>query len=252
MENSEVYSENAKYYLEEADVCIKNNRFSNGIKALNAAVLYLEEGTESKLLDVAYSHLHILLDHTQTFTDIRCSVQKLLRISGTPYFAEKQQQLAVKIARWHFKKAKKDKENALPFYSVSLLYIGKAASFPAVSSEIHEFASRIFRKAAVQLSIFSDELWMAAGWEDNQKMSQISENFKERFNHLPTENEREEFYHLFQQQVLEVIFAFNEKGEERLEATKLKALHQPIKYKLSRKTKESEGLKDTERFITAR
>ena len=256
MENTEINAlafSKGQYYLEKTTKCIAKGNFSKGITHFNACITYLEEGTDSKILDLAYSHFHTLLDHIQSFSDVECSLHKLLQITGDPCFAEKQQRLAFKIAQLHYKVGKKEKKNPLPSYTLALQFIGKAVCFSVVSSEIHNLASRIFRRASVELSTFKDRLCVAAGKREKQETVRLKENLEARFQHLPCESERQAYIHLFHRQILELILNFNNMGPDRQEVvSQLKALHNPIKHRLSRKANASEGADDSDRFMTAR
>lgn len=240
-------------YLEKASRDIEEGNYSKAFKNFNLFIVFLEKDADRKILDIAYSRLYDLLENISSFSLIEKSVHDLLRISEDPYFAEKQQHLAFKIAKWHYKEGKKDKKDPLRSFTIALLYIGKAASFPNVSPEIHNLASRIFRVASVQLSMFQDRLWIAAGKQDKEEMLRLKENLTLRFQHIPCEIERDAFIHLFDKQINSLILTFNNMGDERLNASGLKDLHHPIKHRLSRKALcHSDAMDISDRLITAR
>lgn len=223
-----------KYWLEKASKNIIDNH-DKAVRHFNFSTTYLKESTDRKVLDLAYDCFYKLLKKSPCFSgEIEKSFIQLMSVTADPYFAEKQQLAAYKIAMWYFKTSKLPGNNPSNLTN-ALYYISQAARFHDVSSKIFALASRIFQEASVNLSVFQNRLENAIGNENKEELLRLKENLAARFEHIPTE-ERDAFIRLFLNQMIDLsVKVIRNIGHEKFESTGLKDLASSIEYRPSRK-----------------
>ena len=167
------------------------------------------------------------------------SIRKLLEISADCRFSEKQQQLAIKLAEWHYKQGKKqtEKNEKIKCFTNAIHYIGKAFHMSHDHSEaIQHFASRLFKVSAIQLSVFQDRLELAINGVDKPQVLKLIENLETRFVHVCCENEKNSLIKLFFKQISAVYKnTFNLRGQERLVVCGLSAWYESMQNWLEKK-----------------
>ena len=225
--------------LDRIAIYVNEKKYSQALERFVNFMASLQVNAHPQVIEEAYSALDSLIDIADAFHKIEPSIRKLLNISSDDRYAGKQQQLAIKLAEWHYRQAKKqtEKNEKLKYFTNAIHYIGKASHLSVhPSSVIHGLASRIFKVSAVQLSVFQDRLEQAVSKVEKQQVFHLVENLKERFIPICCENEKNALIKLFFKQVSSVYtLTFNQRGQERLEACGLSTLYGPMENWLEKK-----------------
>ncbi|PJD96745.1 MAG: hypothetical protein CK425_05220 [Parachlamydia sp.] len=217
--------------LDEKKYTQATERFVNFIATIN-------EAFDPLLIENAYALLFRLIGNADSLYMLQASIDRLLNISSGTRFTLCQQNLAIKLAKWHFNKGKKQNEQSekIKYFTIAIRYVGKARCFPCDSfHEIDLLASRIFRVCAIQFSSFQDRLEYAVSNESKQDVLHVVHNLKERFSFCCAE-EQDLLIKQFYKQISAIYNrTFRTWGQARLENCGLTTLFFPMESWLNKK-----------------
>ena len=219
---------------------LNEKKYVQAIERFGNFVATINENCCPEIIEKVYAQLFMLIENADSLHMIQVSINKLLEISSNRRYELCQQDLALKLAKWHFKKGKQQNEKVekIQSFTNAIHYIGKARCFPRVSfEEIDCLASRIFRLCAVQFSVFQDRLTFAVSFANKQEVLRLVGDLEKRFT-LCCEGEKNVLIKQYYKQISALYNqTFRVQGPERLEASGLKTIYFSMEERLNEKVR---------------
>ncbi|KIC71205.1 hypothetical protein DB44_EG00030, partial [Candidatus Protochlamydia amoebophila] len=197
---------------------IKKEKYSRAVEQFNFFMAFLTPHAEKEVLKKIFDCLLLLVPVVESPKEIEEGVRLLLNLASDSYFAEEQKQLAIELAKWHYKQGKQERLNKKQYKDPinALHYAVKAQSISMASAESQCQVSRYFKVASTSLSVFKQRLKKARAEDKGQEVVQLITNLETRFKAICCKGEQHALIKLFYKQVRKFIAAiFSKRGGQK-------------------------------------